>query len=339
MKLPCLADFLTKVKEGKVKSFASSGFGGKGLDRLDKERDAKERAERSAYGEGGEEKAAVKEEPAEGAAATKDADGELPFEFKVEIKRGPAPDTSKMAGLVGPTSSQIKKAREDEKMYSSNLKAAEEAAAKLGKDTDAFRKAQMVVAKLNAQVRATKLALQAQMVQDDGGRKPKDPDATDFHAIIPINDYPQKARWRVTNKETMVQLVDITGASVTNKGTGCLVLATTQRRMLTQIFRRHILRAREGARPGSASQAASSYRVERRVQGTSATAVALDYSDKRFTGGASCPRDQAPPHRGVDRRSPSRVSQPHRNWSLQRSVVIDWPLLYLLKVYSLSPCP
>ena len=30
--------------------------------------------------------------------------------------------------------------------------------------------------------------------------------STDFHAIIPINDYPQKARWRVTNKETMVQV-------------------------------------------------------------------------------------------------------------------------------------
>jgi ATP-dependent RNA helicase DDX46/PRP5 len=44
------------------------------------------------------------------------------------------------------------------------------------------------------------------------------PDSTDFHAIIPINDYPQKARWRVTNKETMVQLIDMTGASVTNKG-------------------------------------------------------------------------------------------------------------------------
>ncbi|KIO30229.1 hypothetical protein M407DRAFT_69529 [Tulasnella calospora MUT 4182] len=133
--------FLDKVKEGKVKSFASAGFGGKGLDKLDKERDAKEKAQRSAYGEA-DEKAAVKEE--EGTTKADTTEGTLPFEFKVEIKRGPAPDTSK-GGLA-------------------------------------------------------------------------DPDATDFHAIIPINDYPQKARWRVTNKETMVQLVDLTGASVTNKG-------------------------------------------------------------------------------------------------------------------------
>ncbi|KAG9051005.1 pre-mRNA processing RNA-helicase [Tulasnella sp. UAMH 9824] len=189
--------FLEKVKEGKVKSFASAGFGGKGLDKLDKERDAKEKAQRSAYGEA-DEKAAVKEE--EG-VKTEAAEGPLPFEFKVEIKRGPAPDTSKGVGLAVP-------------------KPGEKAAkAEPSKDASAFERAQSVIAKLNAQVKATKLAMQGQSSADDAaGRKPKDPDATDFHAIIPINDYPQKARWRVTNKETMVQLVDLTGASVTNKG-------------------------------------------------------------------------------------------------------------------------
>ena len=45
--------FLEKVKQGKAQA-AGSGFGGKGLDRLDKERDAKEKAERKAYGEGEE---------------------------------------------------------------------------------------------------------------------------------------------------------------------------------------------------------------------------------------------------------------------------------------------
>lgn len=176
---------MEKVKEGKVKSFASAGFGGKGLDKLDKERDAKEKAQRSAYGEA-DEKAAVKEE--EG-VKTEAAEGPLPFEFKVEIKRGPAPDTSKGVGLAAP-------------------KAGEKSAkAEPNKDATAFERAQSVIAKLNAQVKATKLAMQGQSSTDDAaGRKPKDPDATDFHAIIPINDYPQKARWRVTNKETMVQV-------------------------------------------------------------------------------------------------------------------------------------
>jgi len=212
---PILAEmaktFLEKVQQGTATSF-TSGFGGKGLDRLDKERDAKERAQRSAYGET-DEKPATKEESKEDGAAKPDSpDTELPFEFKVEIKRGPAPDTSKTLGIAT-------KSKEDERVANSKLRAAEEAAAKAGKDTAAFKQAQSVVAKLNAQVRAAKLALQAQTAaSSDDGKKPKDPDATDFHAIIPINDYPQKARWRVTNKETMVQLVDMTGASVTNKG-------------------------------------------------------------------------------------------------------------------------
>ncbi|EJU06234.1 P-loop containing nucleoside triphosphate hydrolase protein [Dacryopinax primogenitus] len=161
--------FLEKVRTGKA-HVAGSGFGGKGLDKLDKDRDTKMKAERNAYGEGEEPKPATSFEEEEGvkpagssaaapaAKATKDAD--LTFgDFKVEIKRGPAPDTSH--GLLTTSSAQAKLAH-------------------LGKS--------------------------------------KNPDATDFHAIIPINDYPQKARWKVTNKETMSQLIDMTGASVTNKG-------------------------------------------------------------------------------------------------------------------------
>lgn len=182
--------FLEKVKAGKAQT-AGSGFGGKGLDRLDKERDAKEKAERKAYGEGGDEKTEEKaDEATQKLVAPTD---DMTFgNFKVEIKRGPAPDAAKSTS----------KARDDEKRIASSLRAAEEAAARAGKDTAAYRQAQSVVAKLNAQVRASKLMIQSHTL--DGGKK--DPDATDFHAIVPINDYPQKARWRVTNKETMVQV-------------------------------------------------------------------------------------------------------------------------------------
>lgn len=191
------------MKAGKAKSYEGSGFGGKGLERLDQERQAKDIAQRTAYGEVVEDKAA--------AVVSEDKDEEESanpvFDFKVEIKRGPAPDSSK-AGLAVPVVS-LEKAKEEERRAASSLKAAEEAASKAGKDTAAFRQAQSVVAKLNAQVRATKLALQAQAATaagEDGRKAGKDPDATDFHAIIPINDYPQKARWRVTNKETMSQV-------------------------------------------------------------------------------------------------------------------------------------
>lgn len=163
--------------------------------------------------------------------------------FKVEVRRGPAPDSSKgQLGVAGAAAAarRLAQAKEEEKLQNS-LRQAEEAVARAGKDTAAYKQATSVVQKLNAQLRAHKLVAQSQLQHEDllakkGGVVS---DATEFHAIIPINDYPQKARWRVTNKETMVQvrtvcffvssgtnghfsqLVDITGASVTNKGRLC----------------------------------------------------------------------------------------------------------------------
>ncbi|KIK08360.1 hypothetical protein K443DRAFT_672386 [Laccaria amethystina LaAM-08-1] len=211
--------FLDKLKTGKAQA-AGSGFGGKGLDRLDKERDAREKAERKAYGEpGDEEKPTPAEEMA--AKATASSGDDMTFgNFKVEIKRGPAPDSSK--GLLGvggaiAAARRLAHAKEEEKIQS-QMRAAEEAAARAGKDTAAHKQASSVVAKLNAQLRAFKLVQQSQLQAEDTSGRKANPDSTDFHAIIPINDYPQKARWRVTNKETMVQLIDMTGASVTNKG-------------------------------------------------------------------------------------------------------------------------
>lgn len=200
--------FLEKVKQGKAQA-AGSGFGGKGLDRLDKERDAKEKAERKAYGEG-EEKPEEKVEEVVQVTAKSESKDDMTFgNFKVEIKRGPAPDSTKgQLGVAGAAAAarRLAQAKEEEKMQSS-LRAAEEAAARAGKDTAAYKQAQSVVAKLNAQLRVARLVAQTQTAfEAKGGSTTKDPDATDFHAIIPINDYPQKARWRVTNKETMVQV-------------------------------------------------------------------------------------------------------------------------------------
>ncbi|KAJ6539221.1 P-loop containing nucleoside triphosphate hydrolase protein [Mycena capillaripes] len=212
--------FLEKLKTGKAHA-SGSGFGGKGLDRLDQERDLKAKAERKAYGEPEivEEKATAAEEST--AKATAASSDDMTFgNFKVEIKRGPAPDSSK--GLLGVSGAiaaarRLVQAKEEERIQA-QVKVAEEAAARAGKDTPAHKQALSVVAKLNAQMRASKLLLQSALQSEDVSGRKVNPDSTDFHAIIPINDYPQKARWRVTNKETMVQLIDMTGASVTNKG-------------------------------------------------------------------------------------------------------------------------
>ena len=100
---------------------------------------------------------------------------------------------------------RLAQAKEEERLQS-QMRAAEGAAARAGKDTGAHKQAMNIIAKLNAQLRASKLMLQTQLQQDDTMQRKINPDSTDFHAIIPINDYPQKARWRVTNKETMSQV-------------------------------------------------------------------------------------------------------------------------------------
>lgn len=220
------------MKTGKAQ-VAGSGFGGKGLDRLDKERESKERAERKAYGEatGEEEKPATTAEENVAKATASSGDDMTFGTFKVEIRRGPAPDSSKGYFGFGSASIAARRAahaKEEEKMQA-QLRTAEEAAARAGPDTPIQKQALSVVAKLNAQMRAAKLVLQSQIQAEENAAKKMlmnpttssaapSADVNDFHAIIPINDYPQKARWRVTNKETMVQLVDMTGASVTNKG-------------------------------------------------------------------------------------------------------------------------
>ncbi|MBW0466447.1 hypothetical protein O181_006162 [Austropuccinia psidii MF-1] len=219
--------FLEKVKSGKAQA-SGSGFGGKGLDRLEKDRDAKSRAERSAYGEPGADDGAKDE--VGGAAVATGVTGatstsslatvEIP-EINVEVKRGPAPDSSRRAqSTAKPAPTGIDVAATP--ALTAALKAAQAAAQAKGLDASGIARAQNVVADLNAKLRSMIAAknAQAQAGNHDNGNnnRSKDPDATDFHAIVPINDYPQKARWKVTNKETMVQLVDSTGASVTNKG-------------------------------------------------------------------------------------------------------------------------
>lgn len=90
--------FAEKVKSGKAS--AGSGFGGKGLERLDSDRDALSRAERAMFGEVAGEK--ISDETT-GGVTSGVAGGEVGAanvgaevaDLEVEIKRGPAPDLSR----------------------------------------------------------------------------------------------------------------------------------------------------------------------------------------------------------------------------------------------------
>ncbi|CAO1638057.1 unnamed protein product [Parajaminaea phylloscopi] len=220
--LQALADsFQEMVSAGKAQA-ASSGFGGKGLERLESDREKTLRAQRSAYGEGDD------TEAPNGATA----DGEKTKDLEIKVQRGPPPSDDQLSGVrdfhievkkgAAPESIRENKvgAGEDSQKPATpappqeNANAAAIAAAKAS-GADAGKLAQ-VLAKINALAQEKKA--QRAQEQESRERKPKDPDATDFHAIVPINDFPQKARWRCTNKETMSTLIAESGASITNKG-------------------------------------------------------------------------------------------------------------------------
>lgn len=221
--------FIEKVKAGKAK-VAGSGFGGKGLERLEQDRDAKERAQRSAYGEDDKEnKEKADKEEGEGGkkegeeGASGEGDGKSNAEksaeklgipdIEVEVRKGPAPDTGRKGFGI--------------KMNEANmaaLRAAEEEAKKRGIAISGLAGAQSVIAKLTASIQAKKQQQFGKPAENGGGddieaARRRDPDATDYHAIVPISPvFSQKARWRVTNKDTMARLIEESGASVTNKG-------------------------------------------------------------------------------------------------------------------------
>lgn len=44
------------------------------------------------------------------------------------------------------------------------------------------------------------------------------PDSREYTATIEINDFPQKARWAVTNRTNIARIIESTGTSITNKG-------------------------------------------------------------------------------------------------------------------------
>lgn len=233
--LQALADgFLAKVKSGSAKT-AGSGFGGKGLDKFESERESKDRAQRSAYGEEGSivekpkasavaEKGKSSAEAGSGAGAnaggtasgthTDPHDSDYTFSnFNVEIVKGPAPERVAAAAEAKPPPSKpatISLGQDAPTLPPQTLAALARAEAA---GNNVKNNLAAAVAKITAGLQKTK-------TEKAAAEKPakKDPDATDYHAIVPINDYPQKARWKATNKEQMVQLQDLSGASITMKG-------------------------------------------------------------------------------------------------------------------------
>lgn len=182
-----------KVKSGKAKD--TSGFGGKGLDRLDQEREAarlRERKTHKAEGEEDDEKDEKKEKEddtkvekalsairsaASGVVSREKGEG---GEGKAEGQSPVAPDASKVTPVE--------------------------------KGKDPLDKVSSAVSAINSRLGKAGQLRAGQPIDNKG------PDAGAFHATLEINDFPQKARWAVTNRTNVAKILEATSTSITTKG-------------------------------------------------------------------------------------------------------------------------
>lgn len=182
--------FQEKVKSGKARD--TSGFGGKGLDRLDQEREAARLRERKTHRTEGEE-----DEENEEVKATDDKKAEK--------------TTSAIQAAASAISSRDAAIPKMEPELKYTIHKREDAPASSGNDP--LDKVASAANSINARLGQAGKLRPGQPIDNKG------PDAGAFHATLEINDFPQKARWAVTNRTNVAKILEATGTSITTKGT------------------------------------------------------------------------------------------------------------------------
>ncbi|KAK0869977.1 pre-mRNA processing RNA-helicase [Friedmanniomyces endolithicus] len=197
-----------KVKAGAAQN-TSSGFGGRGIERLNVARDAERARERRVHktgDEGEDEEEEVKDEKtdkkqseidkmvAKAAGQVKDRDAK------------PEESISEDSGLPSALVDHLSKAMKVEKRVIPPPTSAGP------KSNDPLTKVNAAVASINSRLGARGAARPGVPVDNRG------PDAGLFHATLEINDFPQKARWAVTNRTNVAKILDSSGTSITSKG-------------------------------------------------------------------------------------------------------------------------
>ena len=181
--------FRAKLKAGKSKE--SSGFGGKGLDRLDADREAARNRERKTHKTDGDDDDDKDEK----------ADEEVVLQAASTVQ--PAVSAAAPARLAGvPKGIDL-----DGKI---NVIRTEVAAG--SKSKNPLDKVNSARESINARLSKTGQLRSGVPIDNKG------PDAGAFHATLEINDFPQKARWAVTNRTNVAKILESTGTSITTKG-------------------------------------------------------------------------------------------------------------------------
>ncbi|KAL6869249.1 pre-mRNA processing RNA-helicase [Amphichorda felina] len=179
-----------KVKSGKAKD--TSGFGGKGLDRLDQEREAARMRERKTHKAEGEEEEEKDEK--------KEKDDDSKMEKALSAIRSAA------SGVLAREKSEGGETKPTAQAASDTI------ATQVEKGKDPLDKVSSAVSAINSRLGKAGQLRAGQPIDNKG------PDAGAFHATLEINDFPQKARWAVTNRTNVAKILEATGTSITTKG-------------------------------------------------------------------------------------------------------------------------
>ncbi|KAI4170482.1 MAG: hypothetical protein LQ343_004985 [Gyalolechia ehrenbergii] len=183
-------DFIENVKSGKEK-VSGSGFGGKGLERLDQERDAARARQRKTHKTGDEGEEDDKEEKEKDKTGD-DLVAKAASSVQSAAAPAPLPGVPKGIDLDGKITVHKTEAPTDNKNPLAKVGAA--------------------VANIHDRLSKNRELRQGVPIDNKG------PDAGAFHATLEINDFPQKARWAVTNRTNVAKILEATGTSITTKG-------------------------------------------------------------------------------------------------------------------------
>ncbi|KAF2761871.1 P-loop containing nucleoside triphosphate hydrolase protein [Pseudovirgaria hyperparasitica] len=196
-----LADsFREKVKSGEEKTHGR-GFGGRGIDKYDELRDATKQRERQAYKTG--------DEPDE---QDDEADKKLDEEIAAKTKGTPIVASAKAQAQAQPPAAPLHEHHgliDLDNVIIHKTEKPESTPRGSGNPLDKVRAA---ADKVNNRLSKRGTIFPGQPIDNRG------PDAGLYHTTININDFPQKARWAVTNRTNVAKILDATGTSITTKG-------------------------------------------------------------------------------------------------------------------------
>jgi ATP-dependent RNA helicase DDX46/PRP5 len=233
--------FDERLKAGTAQVFG--GFGGRGIARLTAEHRKERAAERKKYrteddGSDEEEDEEKKKQmkaiesaiaKATSAVRESDAPSQVPAGGNTPAQQTNTTPPASKAGLAKPSDPAMSTALAEHLDNAMKVEKREIPAPTAA--SDARAKAQAVANSINARLQSTdapegQLNLsENELTNETDQSRPTIPtenrglDAGAFHAILEINDFPQQARWAVTNRSNVSKILQQHTVSITNKGT------------------------------------------------------------------------------------------------------------------------